>query len=408
MQQTRSFKQLWSSFLISEMGDWLLKIALPLAIYNQTGSATQMATVYGISFLPWIFFSLFDGIMADRYNKKLILILGNLVSGILVLILAILLSTETTQIGLIYLIVFFQSSVDPLIHPSFQSILPSIVKDNQIVAANTSIQLVDNTLNLLGPLVGGSLAVILNPNLSIVIDAVSFLIAGLLLTLISYQHIETAVKHHTIFNDIKTGFHYSYQNKIVWNGALLFLCTNFATNMFEANFMYFITGTLKYSALFAGITMAISGIGAVLGGLIAPILNNHYSSGKIITSTTILAGLGLVAMFQATNFIYIGIAYGVSNLCSNINVITYFSLRQRVVPEVILGRVVSVTRMISYIAMPLGSFFGGYLIGHHISLYVIILIAGILRTLVGLYARSTPLGRSNGEESVVSIEAEKV
>ncbi|VDH10305.1 H+ Antiporter protein [Lactiplantibacillus plantarum] len=112
-------------------------------------------------------------------------------------------------------------------------------------------------------------------------------------------------------------------------------------------------------------------------------------------------------MFQATNFIYIGIAYGVSNLCSNINVITYFSLRQRVVPKIILGRVVSVTRMISYIAMPLGSFFGDYLLGHHISLYVIILIAGLLRTLVGIYARSTPLGHSNGEEPLVATDVEK-
>ncbi|MCG0791441.1 permease [Lactiplantibacillus plantarum] len=407
MKQSRSFRHLWTSFLISEIGDWLLKIALPLAIFNKTGSATQMATVYGISFLPWIFFSLFGGIIADRYNKKRILILGNFTSSVLVLLLSILLNAKNVQIDLIYLIVFLQSSVDPLIHHSFQSILPTIVQDNQIVEANTSIQLVDNTLNLLGPLLGGSLAVILNPNLSIVIDAISFLVAGLLLILISYQHIKPAAHQHTIFNDIRTGFHYSYQNKIVWNGALLFLCTNFATNMFEANFMYFITGTLKYSALFAGITMAISGIGAILGGLLAPILNNHYSSGKIITSTTILAGFGLIAMFQATNFIYIGIAYGVSNLCSNINVITYFSLRQRVVPKIILGRVVSVTRMISYIAMPLGSFFGGYFLGHHISLYVIILIAGLLRTLVGIYARSTPLGHSNGEEPLVATDVEK-
>ncbi|WP_262345562.1 MFS transporter [Lactiplantibacillus plantarum] len=87
MKQSRSFRHLWTSFLISEIGDWLLKIALPLAIFNKTGSATQMATVYGISFLPWIFFSLFGGIIADRYNKKRILILGNFTSSVLVLLL---------------------------------------------------------------------------------------------------------------------------------------------------------------------------------------------------------------------------------------------------------------------------------------------------------------------------------
>lgn len=75
MQLPRSFKLLWSSLLISQIGDWLFKIALPLLVFQKTGSASQMAAIYGVSFLPWLFFSLLGGLLADRTNKKNIMVL---------------------------------------------------------------------------------------------------------------------------------------------------------------------------------------------------------------------------------------------------------------------------------------------------------------------------------------------
>lgn len=78
-----------------------------------------------------------------------------------------------------------------------------------------------------------------------------------------------------------------------------------------------------------------------------------------------------------------------------INVITYFTLRQRTVPKEILGRVISVTRMISYASIPVGSWFGGLLLSWGNSMFIVIMLAGIIRTLAGILARLSPLGKEN-------------
>lgn len=394
MRINRNFTLIWCSFLISQIGDWMLKIALPLLVYAKTQSAAQMASIYGVSFLPWLFFSLVGGLLADRGNKQTILVVGNLVSFVAVFIMLVAFEIPATPLWLIYVLVFMQSSIDPLTHPSFQSILPEVVHDDKIVTANTDIQLIDNTLTLIGPLLGGALAALLNPRVAIIVDAISFLIAGIFVIALRYKvptHIQAT---QNILQDIREGFAYAYSDKIVWNGAVLFFFTNFATNLFEANFMFFITKTLGYSSFLAGITIAISGIGALAGGIVAPIINRHYSTGRIITSTTVLAGIALMLMFFAHNFIVVGLLYAVANLFSNINVITYFSLRQKIVPDRILGRVVSVTRMISYVSIPLGAFFGGILVDKGVSLFVVFLLAGIIRFVIGAYGSSTPLGKS--------------
>ncbi|WP_010495848.1 hypothetical protein [Ligilactobacillus acidipiscis] len=73
--------------------------------------------------------------------------------------------------------------------------------------------------------------------------------------------------------------------------------------------------------------------------------------------------------------------------------ITYFTLRQRTVPKRIFGRVISVTRMVSYASIPLGSWFGGLLLANGQPMVVIILLAGTIRTLAGIVAKFSPLGK---------------
>lgn len=128
---------------------------------------------------------------------------------------------------------------------------------------------------------------------------------------------------------------------------MMFLLTNFALNMFEANFIFYMTKTLNYPLVDATIAMSIGGV------------------------------LGLISFF------------------GTINVITYFTLRQRTVPKKILGRVVAVTRMISYASIPIGAWFGGLLLNLGEPMFIVIMIAGIIRTCAGIMAKLSPLGKEN-------------
>lgn len=91
--------------------------------------------------------------------------------------------------------------------------------------------------------------------------------------------------------------------------------------------------------------------------------------------------------------IYIGLVLAGINVFGTLNVVTYFSLRQRTVPEQLLGRVVAVTRMVSYAAIPLGSWVGGLILGQGYQMAVVIMAAGAIRFLAGFFARYTEMGR---------------
>lgn len=122
--KNRNFNYLCIAFLISSIGDWLYRLALPIIILSKTGSAYHAATTFGVSFIPWIIFSLLGGSLADNYAKKKILIIGNMFAALVVPVLLFILMEKQINFVLLYSAVFVLSSIDPLIHPSFQSIIP--------------------------------------------------------------------------------------------------------------------------------------------------------------------------------------------------------------------------------------------------------------------------------------------
>ena len=390
-----NFIYLWSSFLVSSIGDWLYRLALPIIILQKTGSAYHAATVFGVSFIPWVLFSLIGGSLADNFSKKKTLILGNFFAVFASLFLITVMSFPQPNFNLLYFTVFILASVDPLIHPSFQSIIPEIVINVQLVRANAMIQTIDNTLSIMGPLTGGMIVMLLGGVNALWIDTISFIVAIGILCLLPKQT-ESKRREHIIrklWFDIVEGANYSFHQRVIFSGSMMFLFTNFALNMFEANFIFYMTKTLNYPLVDATIAISIGGVGSLLAGALGTQVVSRFRAGTLLSSSTILAGLSTLLLLVSTSYVYIGVILGLISFFGTINVITYFTLRQRTVPKEILGRVVSVTRMISYASIPVGAWFGGLLLDLGEPLFMVIMIAGIIRTFAGIMAKLSPLGK---------------
>ena len=390
-----NFIYLWSSFLVSSIGDWLYRLALPIIILQKTGSAYHAATVFGVSFISWVLFSLIGGSLADNFSKKKTLILGNFFAVFVSLFLITVMSFPQLNFNLLYFTVFILASVDPLIHPSFQSIIPEIVINVQLVRANAMIQTIDNTLSIMGPLTGGMIVMLLGGVNALWIDTISFIVAIGILCLLPKQT-ESKRREHIIrklWFDIVEGANYSFHQRVIFSGSMMFLFTNFALNMFEAKFIFYMTKTLNYPLVDATIAMSIGGVGALLAGALGTQVVSRFRAGTLLSSSTILAGLSTLLLLVSTSYVYIGVILGLISFFGTINVITYFTLRQRTVPKEILGRVVSVTRMISYASIPVGAWFGGLLLDLGEPMFMVIMIAGIIRTFAGIMAKLSPLGK---------------
>ncbi|MDR2660802.1 MAG: MFS transporter [Lactobacillaceae bacterium] len=390
-------KYLETSFLVSSIGNWLYRLAIPIIILEKSGSASQAATAFGISFIPWIVFSLIGGSLADNFNKRSILILGNIFASFFTLFVIISVILPEINFKMLYIAIFLLASIDPLIHPSFQSIIPELSLSDDFVKINATIQTIDNTLSILGPLIGGSLVVCLGSVNVLWINVFSFLLASLLLLKLSKSDKKENIKIDNLLSklwkDTKEGATYSFSSRTIFSGSLMFLATNFAINLFDANFIYYMTKMIKLPLIDATIAMSIAGIGALVAGLIGFKFIGFLRAGQILVFSTISAGLTTFLLLFTRNYLLIGLILGLVSFFGTINVITYFSLRQRTVPTEILGRVVAVTRMISYASIPFGSFMGGWLLTHGKSMTLVIFLAGFIRTISGIGAYFSPLGK---------------
>lgn len=406
---TRNYYLLLSGFFISTIGDWFYQLALPLLIYNLTHAAISIAITYGLAYAPVLFLLPFGGVIADRVDRRRLLIIGDLSSAAIVglLTLFVLIYAQSGWIiWLIYPMAFILASVSPLYHPAFQSFLPELVDDQHLPHANSWVQSAENLVVVLGPLAGGIIIAVFGPVLALFIDMISFLGSALLIAIIRVQLRPkvSAPSKSSVLEPLRQGFQYVWSIPILYLGSFLFLGTNFATTLIQANLIFFLVDTLRFGAFQIGIVFAATGIGALGGALIAPGLLKRFQPGRILITTTICAGLVTFLLFVGNNIVTVSLPLTVATALSTVNVVTWFTLRQRIVPSHMLGRVIATTRLIAFVSIPVAAFAGGAFLASTQDMYLVIGIAAFLRTLAGGLGFLTPLWRGKA----IKLESEKV
>jgi len=149
----RNFALLWLVTLISLIGDRALMTALPFYIYQQTGSTLAMAGMFGAFYLPGFLFGSVAGVFVDRWNRKRILVVTNVIqSGVMLLLLAV---QSSAWLWLVLLVTFTQMTLAMFTMPAEGALLPSLVDEDHLVAANALTGLGNTIARLVGPLLGG-------------------------------------------------------------------------------------------------------------------------------------------------------------------------------------------------------------------------------------------------------------
>jgi MFS family permease len=398
----RNYSLLLLAYFSSRIGDWLYAIAVPLIVYDITKSAMAMSITYALTFLPFVVVTPFGGILADRARRRTVLIYGDLGAGALVLLLAALVVMWPNTALPIYPWVFVIASISALYHPPFQSIIPSLVDEPRLAEANSYIQTSDNLINLLAPIAAGSVIAILGTLNSLLIDAASFFVSALLVTAIKLEVEEQADAEHpgSITQALKEGFQYAWSNAVIKYGCLLFFISNFAITIYHTNFMYYLVNTLRLTPTQVGITLALEATGALIGSMCALSIGRNFSGGRIILVCTILSGLATFLLLVAGSYWSVGLACGVIEAFDAVIVVTYFTLRQRIIPAEYLGRAVAITRLVSYAAIPIASLMGGWVLHTWGDFNEVVVIGAGTMIAGGCYGWFTPLNNGNAPRFV--------
>lgn len=363
------FARLWFSQVISLTGDWFNTIVLSALIVAYSPENTGLAiSMFILSrFIPPMLISPYAGVLVDRLDRKMLLVLSNLLRAVVVLLYIPAISNPDL-LWTIYVLSIIQFFLSAVFEPGQNAIIPSLVAENELVRANTLVSVTWSVMLAAGAAIGGIVATLFGGEIALVIDAITFVVAGWLIWDIkSYRFNAAAVEAARQQEDTSfaEGMRYLRERPdslavtlVKFGGSLGnadAIMTVFATQIFVLG----VNGQLSL-----GIMYSAFGIGAVLG----PVLFNYFNDGsvktmrRLVAAGFVLIAVGWLGLADASTLLVICIGLLVRAMGGSANW-TYSSvILQKTVPDHYLGRVFSVDMALFYLAMVIGTLAHGALI----------------------------------------------
>jgi MFS family permease len=358
------FWWLWTSAGISNLADGVLKVALPLVAIRYTDSPTLIAGLTFALTLPWLLFALPAGALSDRLDRRRAMAGANLVRAGLLGALAVLVVLDLGSIWLLYAVALLIGVSETIYDTSSQSILPLVVPRERLSRANGRLYAAELTANqFVGPPLGGVL-VSIGVGLSFAAPAFAWLAAVGLLLLVRGSFRVPREGRTTLRADIAEGLRFLWGNTVLRTLAVMVGVSNFASNAVWGVLVLYAVGPGSAMGLTDagfGLLLTASAAGSVAGSFVAEWCEERLGR-RLSLLVTVLSGTAAAATPALTaNPWVIGAVFGVFGFTIAIwNVITV-SLRQRITPDRLLGRLNSAYRLVAWGSIPLGAAVGGLL-----------------------------------------------
>ena len=372
--------KLWTSAGLSNLADGVMKVALPLVAIRYTDSPVLIA---GLSFaftLPWLLFALTAGALADRIDRRRLMLVANAARALFLACLTAVTVLGGGSLWLLYAAALCIGIAETVYDTSAQSILPQLVPRDRLSRANGRLYAAELTANqFVGPPLGGFL-VAAGVVFAFATPALLWIAAIGVLLLVRGRFTTERTAPSTIRADIAEGLRFLGRSTLLRTLAIMVGTFNFASSAVFTVFVLYAAGpasTMKLSDPAYGLLLTFSAIGSVLGTFLAEPAERLLGRSRALT-LTIVGSLLTVATpgFTANPFI-IGAGLLVGGVTVSIwNVITV-SLRQRITPTRLLGRLNSAYRLLAWGTMPLGAVVGG-LLGQAFGLQWVFLIMGAI------------------------------
>lgn len=316
---------LWSAGLISLTGDWLLLIALPIYVYTLTHSTALTSVTFIVEALPSVLLGSVAGVFVDRWDRRRTMVAANLAQATGLLPLLAVRSAD--QLWLVYTVSVVEAILALFFAPAEQSLLPTLVDDERLVAANALSALNGNLARLAGAPLGGLVAGLLGLGGAVVLDAASFLLSSLLILAITIStteskvgqpdhaaattaHIERVAAADSsggsaanawtgLWREWTAGLSLVRRGHTVSALFLIMAVQAMAQGLFLVLFIVFVEQVLRNGPAAIGLLRGVQAIGGLLGGLTVAALGRRLPMASLVGLGAILFGLIDLAIWNA-------------------------------------------------------------------------------------------------------------
>lgn len=288
------FRRLWLAGLVSEIGDWLLMVALPILVYEYTGSTFGTALAMLIELAPPVVLVPIAGRLADHLNRRRTLLLLSLAQALALA--PLLLVHDRTGLPLLYVVIAVQSALRALFEPTKNALLPTLVDADRLVSANSLVGLNTNVGRLVGGPVGGLLLAAGGGLHSIVVvDVASFLLACGLIARPAPTPSKGARQRDDSAPD---GWRTMLRARPIRVALSVLFTAAVAQGMFVALFVVFVARALQGDAAEVGLLRGVQGIGAIVAGLGLGFAR-RLAPGRLTAHAAVAMGLLSFAIWNA-------------------------------------------------------------------------------------------------------------
>lgn len=308
----RSYAALWIGGLVSGLGDWFLFIALPFYIYDLTGSALATGGMFIAESLPSILFGSLAGVFVDRWDRQRTMVISDLCRGALLLI--ILAARSPDRIWVIFAVMFVESSIGQFFGPAKSALIPRLVSETDLVAANSLSSVSGELTRLVGPALGGAVFGLFGLISVVAFDAVSFFFSAIMVSLIHLPRLDADSEPAgeilsptdsnraltRVWGEFAAGLRLMGKNRLVAALLVTMGLSMVGQGIINVMLVPFVKDVLRGDALVLGWIASAQGVGGLVGGVLVGSIGARLPKRWLVAGGLVITGLLTVAACNST------------------------------------------------------------------------------------------------------------
>ena len=376
---TGDLRRLWVGEGVSALGTATSSVLVPLlAVTELHAGPAAMGTLTALAWLPWLVIGLPVGSWVDGLAPRRVMIAADVVSAaayVSVPIAGWLSALTLTQLVLVALVggcasVFFQTGLVKLV--------PTVVDDEQLESANARLFGTESAMGVGGRGLAGALAAVVSSATGLLLDAASFIVSAWMLNRISPRTSLRARQHERLRERLGAGVRFVLRDRPLRTFMSIGGLSNFGLTGYATLLVLYLDRDLQLSAAHVAVVLMIGSIGGAGGAMIAPGLARRFGTGRTSTMLFAVSGPSALLVGAAGSGAEVGLTVAglvLLGACVVGGNVIRSAWRQRYVPAVLLGRVVSASQLVNYGTMPIAAMSAGVL-GEHLGVRAAVLTMG--------------------------------
>jgi MFS family permease len=389
----RNFAVLWIGQVVSLVGDWVLFVALPFYIYSLTHSTLATGIMFIVQTIPRLCFGSLAGVFVDRWNRKYTMLATDIIQFFVLLLLLFVHSAG--EIWVIYIFAFVENTVSQFFIPAKSAIIPQLVTEKDLLAANSLNSTSQELTRLIGPFIGGLLLGLFGLDSVVLIDCCSFLFSASMIALIVLPPPAVSVmadepraggiKLGKVWQEWLDGLRLVGKERLVTAIFLVFGVAMIGEGIIEVIIAGYVSQVLHGTALALGWLMSCQAVGGIIGSLLVVKASKRLPITLLIPLCGLIFGSVLVIMALIPNLAVILPLIALGGLTAIGFFVSQTTLLQSHVRNAYQGRIFGALNAVQGIVLLLGMGLASGL-GDRLGLVTMVLIDAACNIIAALLA----------------------